>query len=71
MARRKTLVIEKAPAPAVGATITRPRLVGADGATRGTVEAVSGGYITVRWSDGRTNVMPAQIIAAPGWRIAA
>lgn len=71
MTRRKTLVIQKAPAPPVGATITRPRMVGADGATRGTVEAISGGYITVRWADGQTNVMPAQIIMAPGWRIAA
>lgn len=59
----------KVPAPSVGARIVRPRMLGGDGQTRGTVKAVDDGYITVEWADGRTNVMPAQIVAAPGWRI--
>ena len=71
MTRRKTLVIPVAPKPAVGTRISSPRFYGGDGVQHGTITAVEAGYLTVKWDSGRTNVMPAQVVAAPGWRIAA
>ena len=71
MTHRKNFAINKAPVPTAGARIIRPRMIGADCAINGTVEKVEGGYITVRWTDGRINVLPAQVVMAPGWRIAA
>ena len=71
MTSRKTLSIPATQAPAIGSTVTRPRMLGAAGATRGEITGVDGGYVTITWADGRKSVCPAGITSAPGWKVAA